>query len=42
VRVLRGAAREGLLVTHPGDTHGIALAWTDRDLPQDPRGPLPG
>jgi hypothetical protein len=40
VRVLRGDARDGLLVTHPDDTHGIALAWTDRDLPQDPRGPL--
>jgi hypothetical protein len=40
VRVLRGDAGEGLLATHPDDTHGIALAWTDRDLAQDPRGPL--
>lgn len=40
VRVLRGEARAGELVTHPDDTQGIALAWTDRDLPQDPRGPL--
>jgi catechol 2,3-dioxygenase-like lactoylglutathione lyase family enzyme len=42
VRVLRGQADSGELVSHPDDTQGIALAWTDRDLPQDPRGPLAG
>jgi len=40
VRVLRGEAGAGELVSHPDDTRGIALAWTERDLPQDPRGPL--
>ena len=40
IRVLRGDAAAGELITHPDDTHGIPLAWTDRDLPGDPRGPL--
>jgi catechol 2,3-dioxygenase-like lactoylglutathione lyase family enzyme len=40
VRILRGSAAQGELVTHPDDTCGIPLAWTDRDLPGDPRGPL--
>jgi hypothetical protein len=40
VRVLRGSPAEGMLVTHPEDTQGLCLAWTDRDLPGDPRGPL--
>lgn len=38
VRILRGTPDQGPLVTHPGDTHGMLLAWTDRDLPGDPRG----
>jgi hypothetical protein len=40
VRVLRGDARSGQIVTDPADTWGIPLVWTDRDLPGDPRGPL--
>lgn len=40
VRILRGSAREGEIVTHPADTTGVPLAWTDRDVPGDARGPL--
>ena len=40
VRILRGDPAHGEVVTHPEDTHGLVLAWTDRDLPNDPRGPL--
>lgn len=41
VRILRGSPERGPLVTHPDDTQGMLLEWTDRDLPGDPRGPLP-
>ena len=40
VRVLRGSPQEGEFVTHPEDTWGLPLVWTDRDPPGDPRGPL--
>ncbi len=40
IRILRGEPAQGELITHPDDTAGILLAWTDRDLPRDPRGPL--
>jgi hypothetical protein len=40
VRLLRGDVASGELITDPADTWGIPLAWTDRDLPGDPRGPL--
>ncbi|MGE0386051.1 MAG: VOC family protein [Gammaproteobacteria bacterium] len=40
VRILRGSAPEGEIVTHPDDTQGLCMVWTDRDLPGDPRGPL--
>ena len=42
VRVLRGDAASGEIVTHPDDTCGIGMSWTDRDVPGDPRGPLAG
>ncbi|MBV9994295.1 MAG: hypothetical protein JO127_03685 [Caulobacteraceae bacterium] len=40
VGVLRGDAASGEIVTSPKDTVGLTLAWTDRDPPDDPRGPL--
>ena len=40
VRILRGSAAEGSFVTHPDDTQGLCLSWTDRELPGDPRGDL--
>ncbi|MCH2172925.1 hypothetical protein MK489_19280 [Myxococcota bacterium] len=40
VRIVRGDVASGEIVTHPEDTCGLALVWTDRDLPGDPRGPL--
>lgn len=40
VRILRGSAASGEIVTHPDDCAGLLMAWTDRDLPGDPRGPL--
>lgn len=42
VRILRGSAGAGLIVTHPDDTTGLCMAWTDRDVPGDPRGLLGG
>jgi hypothetical protein len=32
IRVLRGSAREGLVVTHPADLHGITIAWTNKAI----------
>ena len=40
VRRLRGDPADGEFLTHPADTCGIPIAWTDRDIPGDPRGPL--
>jgi hypothetical protein len=40
VRILRGGAASGRIVTDPADTHGLCMAWSDRDVPGDPRGPL--
>jgi hypothetical protein len=40
VRILRGSAASGEIITHPDDCTGLPIAWTDRDLPGDPRGPL--
>jgi len=40
VRILREDAANGLFITHPEDTQGLCMAWTDRDYPGDPRGPL--
>ena len=40
VGVLRGDPATGEIVTEPGDTAGLTLAWTDRDAACDPRGPL--
>lgn len=40
VRRLRGEPTDGEFLTHPADTCGIPIAWTDRDIPGDPRGPL--
>ena len=40
VRRLWDRPDAGEFMTDPRDTHGIALLWTDRDLPNDPRGPL--
>jgi len=40
VRILRGSVAEGEIVTHPEDTQGLCMAWTDRDFSGDPRGPL--
>lgn len=40
VRIVRGDAAAGEIVTHPEDTCGLTFVWTDRDLPGDPRGPL--
>lgn len=30
IRILRGSAKEGLIVTHPDDVQGIVIAWTDK------------
>ena len=30
IRILRGSAAAGLIVTHPDDMHGIIIAWTDK------------
>jgi hypothetical protein len=30
--VLRGSAKENLLITHPADLHGLVIAWTDRGI----------
>lgn len=30
IRILRGSAKEGLIITHPADLHGIIIAWTDK------------
>ena len=40
IRLLRNDPVTGELVTHPDDCTGLCIAWTDRDLPNDPRGPL--
>lgn len=40
VHILRGDPRDGAIVTRPEDTLGMVISWTDRDLPNDPRGPL--
>ena len=40
VRLLRGSAQSGEIVTHPDDCTGLLLAWTDRDISGDPRGTL--
>jgi hypothetical protein len=40
VRILRGSAALGELITHPDDTQGLCIAWTDRDIAGDPRGKL--
>ena len=40
VRILRGSAQTGEIITHPDDTNGLCMAWTDRDMPGDPRGSL--
>ena len=40
VRRLRGDPADGEFLTHPADTHGIPIAWTDRDISGDPRGPI--
>jgi hypothetical protein len=40
VHILWDRMDEGEFMTDPQDTHGIPLLWTDRDLPNDPRGPL--
>jgi hypothetical protein len=40
VRRLRGDPADGEILSHPADTWGIPIAWTDRDIPGDPRGPL--
>ena len=40
VRRLRGDPADGEFLTHPADTHGIPIAWTDRDISGDPRRPI--
>ena len=30
IRILRGSAADGLIVTHPDDTQGLIIAWSDR------------
>lgn len=40
VRILRGGPEGGEVVTHPDDTAGLCMLWTDRDIEGDPRGPL--
>lgn len=40
VRILRGSVADGEIVTHPEDTQGLCIVWTDRDIAGDPRGPL--
>ncbi len=37
VRIAREDPSHGLFVTHPDDTQGLTLVWTDRLLPGDPR-----
>jgi hypothetical protein len=40
VRVVRGDPESGEVLTEPADTGEVPIVWTDRDLPNDPRGPL--
>ena len=30
IRILRGSASDGLIVTHPDDVQGLIIAWSDR------------
>lgn len=40
IGILDRAVSNGCLNSHPRDTLGIGLAWTDRDIEGDPRGAL--
>ena len=40
VGILRGRPADGEIVVDPDASHGILIAYTDRDLPGDPRGPV--